>query len=554
MRVRPRPGAGPAEPATNPPRSVRVGGRRYPVLLPNPRDPRMHVAAVVVSVQVLGQVVLGFDVSIAQILLSIGTAAVLELAIVARTRGVIAWPASAMLTGNGVALLLRVPGTEHGDWWSLRGWQFFVAASGIGLLSKYAVRVDDRPLFNPSNFGLVVVFLVFGSQHADPQDLWWGPWRPALAITVAVIAVGGLTLAWRIRLFSVAVTFWAAFAAGIAVLAAGGHAILARWHLGPVSDWAYWWVFVLSPEIMIFVFFMITDPGTAPRPRVARPVYAAAVAVLAAVLAGFQRTEFATKVSLLVALTLVCGVRPLLERWFADERFTHGRNRWVRPRGPDGAALRPTFAGVGLVAVAALVSAGAIHLAGRTTHGAVRSSVVDVGRAGAGQRPDVDLPAGAVPTPTVDAALRDIDGAVTDAEARALVRDLVAGLAIEADAVRRGDADLAATAAFGARLADLEAQIDAQEGAAARTVTTYDLRSAHVVLLKDPVNPQSVPQLGVVASGEVTTATSDPADPEAVADRSTEPFEGVFLVTRVGEHYLVGALLPADTPMRVRGG
>ena len=47
---------------------------------------------------------------------------------------------------------------------------------------------------------------------------------------------------------------------------------------------------------------------------------------------------------------------------------------------------------------------------------------------------------------------------------------------------------------------------------------------------------------------------SAPADPEAVADRSTEPFEGVFLVTRVGEHYLVGALLPADTPMRVRGG
>lgn len=112
-------------PAGSPPaavgRSITVLGRRYPVLLPSPRDPRMHVASVVVSVQVLGQVVLGFDVSIAQILLSIATAGRVELAIVAWSRQVIAWPASALLTGNGVALLLRVPGTEHGDWWSLRG-------------------------------------------------------------------------------------------------------------------------------------------------------------------------------------------------------------------------------------------------------------------------------------------------------------------------------------------------------------------------------------------------------------------------------------------------
>lgn len=553
----------PADPAAPAPaaapqaggRSITIRGRRYPVLLPSPRDPRMHVASVVVSVQVLGQVVLGFDVSIAQILLSIATAGVLELAIVAWSRQVIAWPASALLTGNGVALLLRVPGTEHGDWWSLQGWQFFVAASGIALLSKYAIRVDGRPLFNPSNFGLVVVFLVFGSQRADPQDLWWGPMSPAMAITIAVIAVGGLTLAWRIRLFSVAITFWAAFAVGIGVLAAGGHAILARWHLGPVSDWDYWWVFVASPEIMIFVFFMITDPGTAPRPRVARPVYAASVAVLAAVLAGFQRTEFATKVSLLVALTLVCGARPLLERWFADERFTHGRNRWIRPRAPEGAKLRPTWAGLALIAAVAVASVGAIHLAGTTTHGPSDASVVDLGPAAGGERPQViTWPASAVPRPTIDAALRDIDGAVTDAEARILMDDLVAGLAIEAEAVRKGDAELAATAAFGARLADLEGQIAAQEGSADRTVSIYELSSAHIVLLKDPVNPQSVPQLGVEAAGEVTTVTTDAADAASVTDRSAERFEGIFLVTRVGEHYLVGALLPADSPMRVGGG
>ena len=41
----------------------------------------------------------------------------------------------------------------------------------------------------------------------------------------------------------------------------------ARWHVGPVSDWYFWRVLVSSPEILVFLFFMITDPKTIPRGR-----------------------------------------------------------------------------------------------------------------------------------------------------------------------------------------------------------------------------------------------------------------------------------------------
>ena len=108
--------------------------------LPRLSDPRLHVASVVVSVQILGQVALGFDLSIAQILVSLVTAAAIELLLTAPRTRVIAWPASALLTGNGIALILRVPGTEHGDWWSMRGWYVFAATSAIGVLSKYVIR------------------------------------------------------------------------------------------------------------------------------------------------------------------------------------------------------------------------------------------------------------------------------------------------------------------------------------------------------------------------------------------------------------------------------
>nr|MDQ6919737.1 hypothetical protein [Candidatus Dormibacteraeota bacterium] len=45
---------------SRPPRIVHLAGRDYTVVLPSLRDPRMHVAAVLLTLQVLGQTVLGF--------------------------------------------------------------------------------------------------------------------------------------------------------------------------------------------------------------------------------------------------------------------------------------------------------------------------------------------------------------------------------------------------------------------------------------------------------------------------------------------------------------
>ena len=147
-----------------------IRGTPYPVLLPTLRDPRLHLAAVIVSLQVLGQTAFAFRLSIAQILVSLLTCAALEVGIAFWRQRVIMWPASALLTGNGVAFILRVPGTEHGDWWSLRGAWIFAATAAVSLLSKHVVRFRGRHLFNPSNFGLVLCFLVLGKNRADPLD------------------------------------------------------------------------------------------------------------------------------------------------------------------------------------------------------------------------------------------------------------------------------------------------------------------------------------------------------------------------------------------------
>ena len=167
--------------------TLRIRGRSYPVLLPSIRDPRLHLAAVIISLQVLGQVAFDFRLSIAQILVSLLTCAVLEMGIAFRRQHVILWPASALLTGNGVAFILRVPGTEHGDWWSMHGWWIFAGTAAVSLLSKYLIKFRGGHIFNPSNFGLVLCFLLLGPEHADPLEFWWGPMTPWLALAIAII-------------------------------------------------------------------------------------------------------------------------------------------------------------------------------------------------------------------------------------------------------------------------------------------------------------------------------------------------------------------------------
>lgn len=291
-----------------------LAGRDVPVVLPSRRDPRLRLAAVLITVQVLGQTVLGFRLSIAQILVAIGTAAVIETAVTLGREGALVWPASALLTGNSVALLLRTTGTRHGDWWSLNGIHWFVLAVALSLVSKHLVRPGGRHLLNPSNVGLVGILLVAGAEEVFPQYLWWGPLGAPVLAVVAVLVAGAVWVLRPLGLLPMVAAFALPFAAGVAVLAAGGHGFFAIWAAEPVTGWFYWTTIVLSPETMIFVFFMMSDPRTAPRSPEGRVLFGSATALVALALIAPQPTEFGVKLAVLSSLTVSCALAPLLER------------------------------------------------------------------------------------------------------------------------------------------------------------------------------------------------------------------------------------------------
>ena len=216
-----------------------------------------------------------------------------------RKQHVLMWPASAMLTGNGVAFVLRVPGTAHGDWWSMRGWWIFAGTAAVSLLSKYVIKWRGNHIFNPSNIGLVLCFLLLGREAREPARLLVGPDVGLARARARRHPRRRLPILSRLKLLRVALAFWVTFAVGIGVLALAGHTMTARWHLGPIARLPLLVVLVTSPEVLVFLFFMITDPKTAPRAPRARLVYAVSLGLLAALLIAPMRTEYAGKVALL---------------------------------------------------------------------------------------------------------------------------------------------------------------------------------------------------------------------------------------------------------------
>jgi Na+-translocating ferredoxin:NAD+ oxidoreductase RnfD subunit len=507
---------------------MRLGGREYPLVGPDIRDPRLHVALVVVSLQVLGQTVLHFDISIAQILIGVVTCALMEFGITAWRHQVIAWPSSALLTGNGVAFVLRVPGTRHGDWWSVRGGWIFAAVGVVSLLSKYLIRVDGRPLFNPSNFGLLLGFLVLGSRRVDPLDFWWV--RPGVALTLAltVIVVGGLFLAWRVSMFGVVASFWLAYAAALSVLAARGHCITARWHVGPVCDQYFWTVLVTSPEVLVFMFFMITDPKTVPRGRKARIAYGAAIGLVFVLLAAPQRTEFATKVALLAALVLVCAARPLLERLSPVPGSDTDRGR--RPRRVATAAVIATAYS------AIVVGAGA---SARTSNVTSASPLAPTGCSDRGAasvapaRPTVR--AQPLPAVRVTNAI-NVATSISTQPAKQIVRDVIDDLAIGADAIEHHRPELAGEVARSPWRESLISTICATAGPL--IVSTYDFHNATVTVTKRATGQRS-PEIDVTLQGErrETTLTRS-AHPRQISGR-TAPFRNTFVVSQRGGYWLI---------------
>ena len=515
-------------------RSVTLGGATYPVVLPSLRDPRLHVAAVIISVHVLGQVALGFRVSVPQILAAIVTCAVMEIAITFRQSRAFVWPASAMLTGSGVALILRVVGTPPHEPWSVDGWEVFAVVAGLSLLSKYVIKYGGTHVFNPSNIGLVVAFLVLGSSRIEPLDFWWAPLNVPMLLAYAVIVVGGVLITRRLRLLGLAVAFWVTLAAGIGVLSASGHCMVTNWSFTPVCGFDFWRVIVTSPEVLIFLFFMITDPRTVPAGQVARLAFGAAVGVTSTLLIAPQIDEFGAKVGLLAGLVIVSVARPVLDRFLPEARAPRDDLRAILG-GTRSAGAAAGRVGAGVLAV--VLAAAGIVAAGAPARGRV---VPDSPEALNRPAPVVD-PA-TLPPITIDQEVIDFDHERAGDGMNEVVVALAQDLALESRALLERDPDLLAAVDHGDRLEEMRGRLEDARRSGITTVEQYTFDAIDVSLLV-PFGAQTGLSLGLTGEGTVVVEQYDAGGALVGSDRRA--FNLTFAMRQAtGARWMLVGVLP----------
>jgi hypothetical protein len=513
--------------------TIHVAGREIPLVLPNRRDARLHTAAVIISIHVIGITALGFRVSVPQILSAIVTAGLIDVALTLRRSGAVVWPASGMLTGSGVALILRMTGMGAHEYWSWEGWYLFAAVAGFSILTKYVIRWRGDHIFNPSNVGLVVAFLILDPRTIEPLDFWWGPWGPWMFVVYVLIIGGGILITRRLHLLEMALTYWGMFAVALGVLAVSGHCMTTQWSPTPVCDGRFWTVLVTSPEVLIFLFFMITDPRTIPSGRAARVVFAATLAVAGVLMIAPHSMEFGAKVGLLASLAIWSPLRRLFERVLpAVSTEQAGPAELVQRLSTRPA---PAAFGVGaMIGIIAGLSGLAIVAAGGPARVAEASPI--------GQPFTVEVDASAVPEVVVDPTVERIDVDTGVDFARTLSLDLARNLGVEAEATRRADSEMLRSADDGSRLAEMQARIDDAITLGTRESDEFVFESLFLTVDEDATG-QSGAVLAFEGRGDVTRVEYDESGVEI--GTTIEEFHSLFAMRQSPDgRWLIVAVRP----------
>lgn len=242
----------------------------------------------ITAILLIGNLSFGILESYWRTLLAIGASIVTEL-ILGRifTRK---WPhlASAYISGISVGILLRSPA-----FWP------YALCGVIAITSKYVLRVKNRHIWNPSNFGICVV-LFLATESVTTLSIQWGNSLWAMIVIWSL----GSAIIWRLRRFHIC---------GVYVLSFVGFALLRTWITG--DPWQSEIAPITGPEYQLFIFFMITDPKTTVRSRVGQGVVAFAVAAVEMVM-RLNQSIYAP----LYALFIVGPIALLVENWINSRR------------------------------------------------------------------------------------------------------------------------------------------------------------------------------------------------------------------------------------------
>ena len=217
---------------------------------PITRDPRHYQITTLASLLAYGILALDFEIGVGR------AAAILSTALLTQYICTRVWhlpsfdPRSALISGLSLCLLLRT--NEVG---------LAIVAAVVAVSSKFLIKLNGKHLFNPTNIAIVGLMAVTGSVWVSP-----GQWGNVAFFAFLMACLGGLVVnrASRSDVTYAFIVFYMALVFGRSL-----------WLGEPLTIPLHR---LENGALLLFSFFMISDPRTTPNSRVGRIAFALLVA------------------------------------------------------------------------------------------------------------------------------------------------------------------------------------------------------------------------------------------------------------------------------------
>ena len=259
-------------------------------------DPRYFQILYLGSFLLYGVSYLGWDTALPRYLALFGAAVATQLAFSYFTTKKYSSIKSALITALGLCLLLKTGSIETA-----------VLAAVIAISTKFILKVKNKHIFNPANIGIVTAILLSNDAWVSP-----GQWGSSVVLWF-LVGAAGLMMILKVGRMDTSITFLAVF---------GGLLFLRQVvYLG--WEPSVWLHQMSNGTLLLFAFFMITDPMTTPNHTCARIIWSGALGVALFIASNFLYVQTAA----VWLLFMISPFTPFFDRLFQAKKYA-----WSTPQ------------------------------------------------------------------------------------------------------------------------------------------------------------------------------------------------------------------------------
>ena len=209
---------------------------------------------------VFGVTELNWEITTNKIVTVLGAALITQFLWLKIVGGKLSGLKSALITALGLLLILQSMSLLT-----------MGVATVLAISSKFLIRIKNKHLFNPANFGIIIAILIF-------QDAWISPgqWGSSMLFLSVLTVLGGFILVKVGRLETSLI-----FLGSLFLMEYSRTVLYQGWEMDVLVHK------FSSGTLLLFTFFMITDPMTTPNKKKARVVWAIILAAATFILSNW---------------------------------------------------------------------------------------------------------------------------------------------------------------------------------------------------------------------------------------------------------------------------